>query len=88
MGTPLPYDSQDALRVRLREEHPGFLAIDTVEPAAWDDFGAGGAMQTDPFTAPIDNFYMTDPISRASETMAKCVDELLNGTDEATGTDG
>ena len=30
---------------------------------------------------------MTDPISRASETMAKCVEEIL-GTVEATGTDG
>ena len=27
--------------------------------------------------AVIDNFYMTDPISRASVTMAKCTEEIL-----------
>jgi NADH-quinone oxidoreductase subunit G len=26
-----------------------------------------------PFVLPIANFYMTDPISRASRTMAECV---------------
>jgi NADH-quinone oxidoreductase subunit G len=29
-------------------------------------------LQPNPFVAPIGNFYMTDPISRASETMAQC----------------
>jgi len=31
---------------------------------------------------------MTDPISRASETMAKCTQEFILSDDEATGTDG
>ena len=26
-----------------------------------------------PFVSPIANFYMTDPISRASKTMADCI---------------
>jgi hypothetical protein len=43
-------------------------------------------MNSDPFVSPIANFYMTDPISRASETMAQCVREIVEG--EATGTDG
>mgnify|MGYP003147739531 FL=1 len=40
------------------------------------------------FTYPIANFYMTDPISRASATMAECTDEILGGGEGKTGTDG
>ncbi len=39
------------------------------------------------FVAPVANFYMTDPISRASETMAECVTAFGAAT-EKTGTDG
>ncbi len=41
-----------------------------------------------PFRVPIDNFYMTDPITRASETMAACT-EIARARDQGkTGTDG
>ena len=45
-------------------------------------------MEPAPFQSTIANFYMTDPISRASETMAKCTQEFVNDRDGATGTDG
>ena len=38
--------------------------------------------------SPIDNFYMTDPISRASETMAECTETFGAPDAEATGTHG
>lgn len=42
------------------------LGTDSVLPA-------GGLQASDaPFQAPVDNFYMTDPITRSSKTMAKC----------------
>ncbi len=88
MGDALPFDTQDALREKLRADFPGFLAIDTIDAAEWGDFGGSGDMQTDPFVSAVPNFYMTDPISRASETMAKCVDELSGAEDGATGTHG
>ena len=88
LGKPLAYDTLDDLRARLRKRHPGFLAIDTVESAEWGSFGQAGRMGSEPFRSPIENFHMTDPVSRASETMAKCVEELSGGTGEATGTDG
>ncbi len=88
MGDALPFDTQDALREKLRADFPGFLAIDTIEAAEWGDFGGAGDMQADPFVSAVPNFYMTDPISRASETMAKCVDELSGAADGATGTHG
>lgn len=83
----LPYDTQEDLRHLLQGSNNAFLAIDTVESVAWSEFGASGVIDVAPFSSPIPNFYMTDPISRASETMAKCVDEIV-GTMEATGTDG
>ncbi|MGH6916097.1 MAG: hypothetical protein ACREJ0_00140, partial [Geminicoccaceae bacterium] len=33
-------------------------------------------------------FYMTDPISRASETMAKCTEAFVLGPRRKTGTNG
>ena len=87
IGTPLPYDSQAALRSKLQSDFPAFLAIDTVETVEWSAFGASGELDAAQFETPIKNFYMTDPISRASETMARCVNEIL-GDAEATGTNG
>ncbi|PPR55640.1 MAG: hypothetical protein CFH10_02476, partial [Alphaproteobacteria bacterium MarineAlpha4_Bin2] len=87
IGDPLAYDTQEALREKIQSAHPEFLAIDTIETAKWGDFGITGNTAPTPFESPIANFYMTDPISRASETMAKCVEEIL-GNREATGTNG
>jgi len=87
MGIALSYDTQAALREKIQVTHPAFLALDMVEAAEWSEFGEEGEIDDAPFKSAVGNFYMTDPISRASETMAKCVDEIL-GTAEATGTDG
>jgi NADH-quinone oxidoreductase subunit G len=93
LGKPLPYDSLNQLRHRLAQAAPCFAAIDRVERAAWGAFGAEGAIAATPFVSPIANFYMTDPISRASETMAKCTDLYILGkqpvdNQELTGTYG
>ncbi len=58
----------------------------------WGPF-AGEASLSDlgdaPFASTIENFYQTDPISRASETMAACTEEILSraqaGRDAAHG---
>jgi NADH-quinone oxidoreductase subunit G len=34
--------------------------------------GAGGPIKADRFAAVIDDFYLTNPIARASKTMAEC----------------
>jgi len=86
-GKTLPYDSLDALRARMVEANPGFGEPGTIVPAPWAEFGVAGDMDPVPFASPIDNFYMTDPISRASVTMARCT-EMLAGGGENTGTDG
>ena len=86
IGDPLPFDDLSALRRRLYAACPHFARIDDVEAASWGEFGDAGAMDPAPFALPVTNFYMTDPISRASEVMAQCTREFING--EATGTDG
>lgn len=91
-GKKLPFDSLDALRLQLYDAFPVFATQDERVPAPWGDFGGGKkvtrATGDDPFVSPIDNFYMTCPISRASQTMAECAATFIVGTREATGTDG
>ena len=45
-------------------------------------------MEAAPFVSPVGVFYMTDPISRASETMAQCVEAFGLGGKKGTGTHG
>ncbi len=77
LGKTLPYDSLGELRARLVQLNPVFAAIDTLERAAWADFGAAGEVAAAPFDLPIENFYMTCPISRASKTMAACTEAFV-----------
>ena len=89
VGERLPYDDLGALRRRLVEAHPTFATVDRAEPASWGEFGAKGELDGAPFAPAVENFYMTDPISRASETMASCAEAFGSGRPgEATGTDG
>jgi NADH-quinone oxidoreductase subunit G len=89
VGKPLPWISFDELRMAMRGAHPHLARIDDAEAASWADFGTPGAMDAAAFTTPIENFYMTDPISRASETMAECTQTfVLDRNGKGTGTHG
>ncbi len=74
---PLPYDTLDGVWARLAAVNPIFHRIDMLPR-----FGCGdqtgpvsqGAMSAAPFEQVIHNYYMTDPISRASATMAACTE--------------
>ena len=88
LGQPLPYDNLSALRARMEEAAPHFANLDEVPKAAWGKFGKAGKMDKAPFVSPIEDFYMTDVICRASQTMAKCSAELVSPVVKATGTDG
>jgi NADH-quinone oxidoreductase subunit G len=79
VGEALPFDDLRQLRKHLEQAHPIFADIDVLFEPDWQPFGEDGAMDDAPFVSPIEVFYMTDPISRASVTMAKCVDEILGG---------
>jgi NADH-quinone oxidoreductase subunit G len=87
LGHRLPCDDLDRVRARMREISPVFGAIGAVEPANWIAFGEDGELDDRPFAPAIENFYMTDPISRASETMAACTATFLGTDQQRTGTD-
>jgi NADH-quinone oxidoreductase subunit G len=72
LGRPLPYDSLRELRHRMWQGCPTLAELDRVAPASWGSFGEPGTVGEEPFEYPIKDFYRTDPISRASQTMARC----------------
>ena len=72
LGKPLPYDNLAGVRARMAEIAPHFDRLDEVTPAAWGPFGTERKLNRAPFASLVANFYMTDPISRASPTMAAC----------------
>ncbi len=88
LGRKLPYDSLTQLRKRMIAVNPVFAAIDEATPAAWGGFGKPGVPQAEPFAYPIADFYRTDPISRASPTMAKCAAVFGAEATGKTGTHG
>ncbi len=92
LGHTLPYDSLTQLRRRMAEVNPVFASVGAVTPAPWAPFGTAGALDPAPFVSPVANYYMTDPISRASVTMARCTETLVapaaEAAQERTGTHG
>lgn len=75
VGRVLPYDSLTDLRVKMMEDHPTFSALDTAPDRAVFDpvnLGQAGTLSAEPFKNPIEDFYMTNPIARASNVMAEC----------------
>lgn len=82
----LPYDNQDALREKLFADHPVFASIDHApgaESAEGFDpktLGQSGTTADTPIRNTIADFYLTNPIARASSTMAEC-SEIGSGTD-------
>ncbi|MGO9133469.1 MAG: NADH-quinone oxidoreductase subunit NuoG [Methylovirgula sp.] len=72
----LPFDSLSQLRAKLYEAYPHFQKLDAIaagEVALLDKLAAsGGNVGTDGFVSPIKDFYLTNPIARASAVMAEC----------------
>jgi NADH-quinone oxidoreductase subunit G len=77
LGAKLPYDTLNQLRTKLFADHPTFGQIDLAPgstPVKLDlkSVGAKGEVADAPFASPIKDFYLTNPIARASVTMAEC----------------
>jgi NADH-quinone oxidoreductase subunit G len=93
LSLTLPYDTLAQLRTRLVQVAPRLAKLDVAQPGEWGAFGKAGPIDPAAFASPVANFYMTDPISRASETMAACTELYLHGREpadkqELTGTYG
>ena len=76
VGSKLPYDSLAQLRGALFKAFPHLQCIGTIAPGNPDDVRKlamlDGAMGKAPFQSPIEDFYLTNPIARASAVMAEC----------------
>ncbi|MBT5658922.1 MAG: molybdopterin-dependent oxidoreductase, partial [Rhodospirillaceae bacterium] len=88
LGLKTRYNTLEALRGCLIEANPIFGRLDHLTPASWGGFGLSGEIKAPALAYPIINFYMTDPISRASETMAQCSEAFGLVQARKTGTDG
>lgn len=88
LGAGLDYVTLGDVRNALVEANDVFNRIDELSASDMGSVEAAGNMDSAPFESSISNYYMTDPISRASETMAECTREFVNANGERTGTDG
>jgi len=76
LGQPLPFDSLRQLRAAMYAEFPHLAQVDQIVPAGIDGVkklaGAEIKTQSARLHSPIDDFYLTNPIARASAIMAEC----------------
>ena len=75
LGAPLPYDDLGALRARLAQVNPVFARVGLHRFGASDrtaPHGDPAALAASPFVPPIADYYLTNPVCRASLTMAEC----------------
>jgi len=76
LGKKLPFDSLPQLRAHLYADVPHLAAIDRIAPATFADMSrltkVSGKLGKDAFTSAIGDFYLTNPIARASAVMAEC----------------
>jgi len=85
IGKTLPYDDVATLRSAMYLAVPTLAALDTVEPASTsglEELGGSGQMSGDAFGVAIEDFYMTNPIARASAVMAE-LSQMRHGVAEA-----
>ncbi|XP_052681835.1 NADH-ubiquinone oxidoreductase 75 kDa subunit, mitochondrial-like [Crassostrea angulata] len=86
---PLPYDTIQEIRSRLEDVAPHLTRYGEAEEANYFKQAneltktIKGQLETQPLSPPLqklEDFYMTDSISRASQTMAKCVQAVKEAT--------
>jgi NADH-quinone oxidoreductase subunit G len=88
LGRTLPVDTAAAVRQRLIAANPLFADAGVVMSAPWAAFGRMAPIADTPLRSSIGNFYVTNPICRASPTMAECVAAFTTPPQKKTGTDG
>ncbi len=72
LGQRLPFDSLGALRKALHADYPHFAGIEQIAPGATMNITASGTPGKDAFVSAVTDFYLTNPIARASSVMAEC----------------
>jgi NADH-quinone oxidoreductase subunit G len=76
LGKRLPFDSLQQLRAKLYAAHPHFADEDAILPGSFEEIAAVAKkprkMDKSGFASPVKDFYLTNPIARASAVMAEC----------------
>jgi NADH-quinone oxidoreductase subunit G len=76
LAKKLPYDSLAALRQAIFKAVPHLMRLDQIEAGNAADLktlaGRSGEVEKVPFKASVEDFYLTNPIARASAVMAEC----------------
>jgi len=87
LGHRLPFDALPQLRARLYSDHPLMAAIDEIQPGEVATIAKlaklGGRLGKASFVPPVKDFYLTNPIARASAVMAECSALASNGFKQA-----
>ncbi len=86
LGKPLAFNSLTQLRAAIYAEFPHLARVDQVAPGSVGDVAklAKAAIKTKSaaLASPVTDFYLSNPIARASATMAECA-QLATGLQQA-----
>jgi len=92
LGRALPFDTLDQLRSGMFRDHPHLAEIDEFVPGDTGEIEALASGQADvtsaPFASPVESYYLTNPIARASHVMQEQAALEQANTTGVTGTDG
>ena len=76
LGDPLPFDSLTQLRKAMFEKHPHLQRLDAIERGDTASVSKlaqhSSVAMKDAFVSSVSDFYLTNPIARASAVMAEC----------------
>jgi NADH-quinone oxidoreductase subunit G len=79
LGQRLPFDRLDALRAEMAKAVPA-LGVEGLVDYGWSEPSLSADVSGKIADYPIKDFYLSNAICRASETMQKCSAELVHGT--------
>lgn len=87
LGQKLPFDTLSQLRQNLFNDYPHLCVIDDIIPSDIGNLKVLGshmvALEPQAFTSMVRDFYLTNPIARASAVMAECSSLAKNHTTQA-----
>ena len=76
LGQPLPFNSLNQLRAAIYAQYPHLARIDQILAGSVEDVRklakAGVKTKAAKFASPVTEFYLTNPIARASAVMGEC----------------
>ena len=81
LGVDLGLGTLKKVREAMVKAAPHFAQVDKIVPAKVDKIGKAGKILATAIGRALENFYMTDPIGRASKTMAECTAVFVTKTD-------